>query len=368
LRQQVEGQLWGNGDFSLDDIYAKLLQVTGRSEAELALLKTLELAEEWDNLIPISEMTSRVQPNDIVVTDMYLPLSFIRNVVDKKCGLPGATIYLSNHGKHFGTIWPQLQARHRILQHHGDNKHSDVVQAARVGIEAAHVTLHDWTFGESTLNSVGLEAFSRVVRKSRLTSFTFDKTLRQARLAQFDVNIPVLVIASILLMRHSQSMQADTMLMCGRDCNLWVVLLRCMLHLSSYRSEAIYFPSSRDLFLADSPDYAAYFCRLRGTRTIITDLSGTGRTPAHFIGSVGAQADTSVYIALKSDNVDPAMDQRAPARSNVKVNFAIKDDDARFLFEKLNTAVEGRATAMEFTGHDSRSFMIAIIGTHVPKK
>lgn len=185
-----------------------------------------------------------------------------------------------------------------------------------------------------------------------MTTFAFDKVLRQLQMAQFDVNIPVLVIASLLLLRHAKNVQADTLLMCGRDCNLWIHLLKWMVSLSAYKPEAHYFPSSRELFLVDSPTYAAYFAHLRGHRTLITDLSGTGRTPAQFIGRIGAEVDTSVYIVLKSDVIAPEMERLAPARSDVANDFAIKDGDARFEFEKLNAALEERAIGVEFTGHE----------------
>jgi hypothetical protein len=352
LRQQLESQLWSRGDYTFDDIYVSLAAATGWPEARIEQLKMLELAEEWENLFPIREMTARVRPDDIIVTDMYLPVPFIESVVHDKCGLHGVDIHLSNHGKHHGTIWPYLQSRHRIVRHHGDNKVADVAQARKAGIEAAHVTFHEWTFGERTLNAIGLEAFARAIRKARLTTFAFDKVLRQLQLAQFDVNIPVLVIASLLLLRHAKAAQADTLLMCGRDCNLWIHLLKWMVSLSAHKPQAHYFLSSRELFLKESPDYAAYFAHLRGNRTLITDLSGTGRTPAHFIGRIGAQADTGVYITLKSDDVAPEMAQLAPVRPDVASDFAIMDGGTRFVFERLNSALEGRATGMEFDGHE----------------
>jgi hypothetical protein len=189
------------------------------------------------------------------------------------------------------------------------------------------------------------------VRKARLSSFSFDKTARQAQLAQFDANIPLLIIAGLILIRRANAAGVDTLLMCGRDSNMWVHLLRWMIGLCPRKMAVHYLPSSRDLFLADSPAYAAYVSRLRGERTIIADISGTGRSPAHFIAGLEAQADTSVFVVLKSNRIDPPMEARAPARDDVLIDSAITIDLERFLFERFNTAVcEDRAIGMEFLG------------------
>ncbi|EGP57993.1 hypothetical protein G3A56_13180 [Rhizobium oryzihabitans] len=132
---------------------------------------------------------------------------------------------------------------------------------------------------------------------------------------------------------------------------MWVHLLRWMLGLSPHNLAVHYLPSSRDLFLAESSAYAAYFSRLRGQRTIIADVSGTGRSPAHFIASMEAQEDTSVFIALKSNRIDPPMEARAPARDDVLLDAGITIDLERFLFERFNTTMgEDRAIGMEFLG------------------
>lgn len=362
LRQSLEADLWRSGNYTLDDVYAKLAEATGWPERLIERLKMLELAEEWDNLFPIQEMVARVRHDDLIISDMYLPESFLRKIVEEKCGLPGLTIHLSNHGKHHGTIWPTILAGHRILRHYGDNHHSDVVQARKVGIEAEHVTTSAWSMGETVLCSVGLTEFAKAVRKARLTSFSFDRTARQAQQAQFDANIPLLIVAGMLLIRRANAVEADTLLMCGRDSNMWVHLLRWMLGLSSRKMAVHYFPSSRDLFLADSPAYAAYFSRLRGQRTIIADVSGTGRSPAHFIAGLEAQEDTSVFVVLKSNRIDPPMEARAPARDDVLIDTGITLDLERFLFERFNTAVrEDRAIGMEFLGEQ-----FSILREHEP--
>ncbi|POO56765.1 hypothetical protein [Agrobacterium rosae] len=362
LRQNVEATLWRGGNYSLDDVYVGLGQAAGWSDATLAHLKMLELGEEWNNLFQIQEMISRVQHDDLIISDMYLPASFLRKIVDKKCGLPGLKIHLSNHGKHHGTIWPEILSTHRILRHFGDNHHSDVVQARKAGINAEYVTVSGWTEGEAVLVSIGLVEFAKAVRKARLTSFSFEKMGRQAQLAQFDSNIPLLIIAALLLIRHAHEAGADSLLMCGRDSNMWVHLVEWMVGISQRKMAVHYFPSSRELLLSKNPAYAAYFTLLRGQRTIIADVSGTGRSPANFVANIQAQEDTSVFVVLKSNRIDGPMEIRAPARDDVQLECALTVDLERFLFERFNTAArEDRAVDIEFLGEEFR-----IVREHEP--
>jgi hypothetical protein len=352
IRENIERDLWNNGDYTFDDIYDQILIHTGWTTQQINHLKILELAEEWKNIFPIAETVSKVHPGDIIITDMYLPYSFIENIVYKKCGLQGISIFLSSHGKSHGTIWPKVKTQNTILRHYGDNLHSDVNQAKKHDITPIHVSLHNWTFSENALNSAGMVDYSKVIRKCRLSTFTFDKVMRESQLVQYELNIPFLFLSSILLIRHAKKIKATTLLMCGRDCNLWIGLMRYVVSLSDYKPEINYFPSSRELFLKNDPNYLAYFHHIRGDRNIIVDISGTGRTPTNFIAKIGAQLDTSVYLAILSDDVAPHMEDLAPARNDVDIEYGIKDNYNRLFIEKINSAIECRAIGVEFDGQE----------------
>ncbi len=352
LRQTVESGLWRKGDYTFDHIYTALGAGTGWSGQRLKTLRMMELAEEWDNLFPIREMVARVGPADIVVSDMYLPLSFLRRVVDEKCGLEGRNIYLSSHGKHHGTAWTKILSTHRIKSHYGDNYRSDVEGAKRAGIDAKHVTAAAWTRGEQILVEAGLDAFAKAVREARLRSFNSNPLLRRAQLVQFEVNLPLLILASVDVLRIARERGVDTLLMCSRDCNLWMPLMRWMVADSLQTPAVRYLRSSRELFVSGSPEYAAYFQRMSGLRNIVVDVSGTGRTPAHFIASVGGQAQTSVYLTVYSQHVAEFMERLAPARSDVDIAFLSEQSSwgKRSAIEKINMSLEGRASGITFTG------------------
>jgi hypothetical protein len=356
-RRTVESELFDRGDYALNDIYQALGTRLGLSADTLKLLRALELAEEWDNLFPITEMIERVGPDDIIVSDMYLPTPFLRRVLEEKCKLGGRTLQVSCHGKRHGTVWPSLQTTYMIMRHHGDNVWSDVEAPRRVGIDTEHVELSAWTTGEQILRDVGLAPYAAVIREARLRCYHPDPLLRLAQLAQFNVNLPVHVLAGLALLQTARVERADTLLMCSRDCNLWVGFMRWLSARTSPAPAVRYFESSRVLLLSDSLEYTAYFLRMRGPRTLLVDVSGTGRSVSHFLGHVGAGSNTRVFLLAFAATPDVAdwVADLAPPRDDVIVHrLTERAYDHRIAIELLNTSSDERSVRAEFTGRDIR--------------
>jgi hypothetical protein len=355
LRQTVEATLFGRGEYGFNDIYQALGEATDWPLEKLEMLKRLELAEEWENLFPIAATVARVGDNDVIVSDMYLPYCFLRRVIDEKCGLPGRQLFLSSHGKHSGKVWRKIMERHAIIRHHGDNHHTDVAGAQRAGIDAEHIGLTYWTRGEQILVKAGLADFATVLREARLRSFNQNPLLHRAQLAQFQTNIPLLIVASLIVLRRAREQGIDTILMCSRDCNLWVTLMGLLASRAAVPVMVRYFVASRVLFLADSTEYAAYFREMRGRHTMLVDVCGTGRTPTHFLGQIGAQADTLLFLICLSPEGEPAnwVAELAPSRDDCRIEYVSRTDfPSRFMVEALNMSAEDRPLRTRRNGSD----------------
>ena len=352
LRQAVERKLFDAGDYAFGDIYTALGFVTGWSADCLAELSVLELREEWDNLFAIRAMVERVRPQDLIVSDMYLPHEFVRRVVDEKCGLPGRALHLSNHGKHHGTIWAGLQSASNIRRHHGDNPVGDVRSAAGAGIDTEQVTISWWSMGERILGELGLGAFAHALREARLACFDPDPRVHRARLVQIEVNVPLLLLASLAVLRAASARKVETLLMCARDCNLWIMLMRWLAPRAGRPLEVHYFVASRVLLLSNSAEFKAYFEGLRGARTMLVDVSGTGRSPSHFIAEAGAQQHTSLFLMISAkEEVSNFIAALAPPRDDVVVeHLMVQSYQRRLVIETLNMSLEGRATRLSFAG------------------
>jgi len=351
VRRTAEDDLWRAGRYTLDDIYATLREKTGWSTSILEMLKVLELHLEWDNIFPIVEVMDTVQFGDLVVSDMYLPLPFLRKVLEYKCNLRENELHLTNHGKHHGTVWGPLLEDYDIQLHTGDNLNSDVIIPQRYGIATQHTSAAEWSTSEFILRDIGLRGPAEVIREARLSfrDSSDDPLHARARSLQWEVNTPFLAMATVSLGNHADSVGADTILMCARDCGFWYRIAKKVL---GGRFKLKYITASRILFTSGNPAYAAYVRSRCGERTVVADLSGTGRTPAHFIGTYDAQSDMSVYLALRSNLVHPDMETLAPFRPDVHVEHMVECEENRFLFEKFNATTEGRAVGMEFHGFD----------------
>lgn len=347
-RIEVEQKLWASGDYTFDDIYEKLSDSLGAPENIINELKILELSEEWNNLFAIEEMVKCVRSTDVIISDMYLPRKFIQSILSQKCGLSNVELILTSHGKHRGEIWPLVKSKFDIICHYGDNMRSDFESPTISGIKAQHTSVHKWTVTEEILNGVGLSKFAQTLRYSRLSSYVFDRKIKEAYLAQYEANIPLLLVMGILLLKQCRQRSVDTLLMCGRDCNLWVILVRFLVSISNYRIDVKYISSSREAFIKSTDSYRAYIRSFGGQKIMIADLSGTGRTPSKFINDCSATDYMDVFIAMKSNIVAPIMDKIAPFCETVNIIFGLETGDDRFIFERLNSSIEQRVLDIEF--------------------
>lgn len=124
------------------DIYKKLSNID----------KDLELQTELENCYPIVDNIDKVKDGDYIVSDMYLPESFIRQML-KKCGLKkDVNIIVTKDGKRKGNIWVEL--KDKILNHTGDNIVSDCRNAEIQGIKSTY-------YFEQQMNEIEKNIFNK---------------------------------------------------------------------------------------------------------------------------------------------------------------------------------------------------------------
>lgn len=126
--------------------------------------KEIELEEEWKNCYPIVENMKKVKDGDYIVSDMYLPKSFIQELL-KKCGLnKNVEIIVTKNGKFKGYVWDTL--KDKINEHTGDNLFSDVKKSLQRNIRSSFFLEQELNCIEKTLfnQSNDLGGFSRKLR------------------------------------------------------------------------------------------------------------------------------------------------------------------------------------------------------------
>jgi hypothetical protein len=166
-----------------------------------------------------------------------------------------------------------------------------------------------------------------------------------------------MLLASIDVLRLAADRQIDTLLMLARDCNLWCPLMQVLARRSQSSPTVRYTYGSRALMVSGSPEYLAYIDRMSGQRTLLVDVSGTGRSPSHFIGTSGKASHTSLYILAVTPGIaTPVMDELAPQRTDIEMTaLELMPNQIRMIIESLNMSLEGKNVRMTFTGNSFES-------------
>jgi len=276
LRRAAEAEI-SSRLYTFDDIYRQLAAHHGVPAVEAERLKVLELETEAVSLFPILEHCQEVGPNDVVVSDMYLPAEWLMKILRDTCGLEPHALYVSSHGKRNGTVWGTIRRQLTLAEHVGDNPVTDLTSAQTAGVPARLTTVARRTAVEEELAAGGFMPLSNLIREARLTTWNDDVTLRQAQLAQIQLNFPLLFLVTLHLSRLARVQGWDNVLMSGRDCYLWNELYKRIRPMLVGAPPASYFYTSRPLRAFPSPSYLAYLSRLRtGQRNVVVDLCGTG--------------------------------------------------------------------------------------------
>ena len=213
------------------------------------------------NVFPIAEIWARIQPSDIVVSDTHLAEARLREL----SGLSNR-MFLSDHGKLDGSIWPTVLQEFHLVDHTGDSVEADVHSPQRFGIKAIHTSLAQPTGIEEGVRMVGLPGLAEAMREARLRTWHRDPTMRGLQLFQVQGNFPFLFLAAIALLRATKG----RLLMSSRDCWLWQQIVRWM----EPQRDVVYFETSRLARAFPTPEYLEYVnCLLPGA---VVDLIGTG--------------------------------------------------------------------------------------------
>ncbi len=277
MRIAAEAELYKKGEYGLDDIYGELIVSFGLTDVDASRLKALELAEEYDNLVPIRQHIVEVQPGDLLISDMYLPKSFITRLVREKCKLHFNPIFVSSHGKQTGHVWRALTKALQLLEHTGNSQHADVTMPDRFGVKTRHTTAWQMTPNEALVELLGYRGLAQAVRTARLALWSPHSDEQMLGCAQIDVNFPFLFLTALHLINLATINGWERLLFSSRDCFLLSLIFRRIINRLNLQIESTYFFTSRVARVTPTGSYLKYFSDLCGTRrSVVVDLCGTG--------------------------------------------------------------------------------------------
>ena len=293
-RQQAELSL-GNSAYSLHDIYLALGRQHTLSGVELASLQAEELRVELEQAIPIAQNLQRVRDGDTLITDMYLPETFIFELLHKAGLRRNVQLIRSAHGKASGEIWAGLRDGGLRATHLGDNPHSDIGTAKAAGHIAEHTQLAALSEIEQYLYRQGYTGTALLARMLRLSACDSDRnpTQEQLRLLQAQVNIPLLVVASfqLIALANTASTPITRILFSSRDCTQWLKIFRALQSFTPAHALATdYFFTSRLARHKPTADYLGYCRQQLSDGALIVDLCGTGLSMQGFLDRHAAHA------------------------------------------------------------------------------
>jgi FMN phosphatase YigB (HAD superfamily) len=349
VRKEAERNVY-HREYNFADIYAGVRELLNMDDEATECLMQLEVQVELENVIPITSMMKNLRQEAVLITDMYLPVPVIRELLSRAGVQREHPILISSHGKSSGSIWRYFSEQGIQCIHHGDNEHSDVFNARTFGMRARMATATCLTEFESFLRERGAEHAAGVLRAARLQVDT-DGVPEWMRRLQFNLNLPFLLVSMLDLLSELRERQIRKVLFASRDGrHLHAAFLALRDHFEDLMSvDAEYWFTSRVARTRGSNDYVHYCQSTFSESMAMVDLCGTGASITKLLGDLGMQDEpVLVYLAQKvSDrNYSDRMAQGYGLGSSdnlIPVRHAF--DTARFinnaLIEQLNYVPEG---------------------------
>jgi predicted O-methyltransferase YrrM len=256
-----------------------------------------QMAREASEFIPITENIAQVLPDDIIVSDMYLPLEFLHEQCQRVTGLTNEII-VGNNIKGSGQVWAQLRARGIVPTHHHDDAAYCLAAAKAAGVEPVKATAATPTPVEAELRH-DFPALAKWMRETRLR--TYNAHYRPQQLLQSQDNIPLLFLASLLLHRRATQLGIQRLLMTRRDCCLWEQLQERVKRLAGGTYEVVPFYASRAALDGCSQGFVDYVNRLLDVKAMFVDLHGRGVSVPELLTRIG-KSGIPWYLLARCSN------------------------------------------------------------------
>lgn len=121
-----------------DNIWEEFKKLSGLFESEIDEIKNIEWNIEQEYTFPIKINSSLLTEKDILISDMYLTQSMIKELLQKNNISKYDKLYVSPNGKRSGKIWNIVKNDgYDIRLHTGDNMDSDILSAKKHNIRTS---------------------------------------------------------------------------------------------------------------------------------------------------------------------------------------------------------------------------------------
>lgn len=340
----------GGRSFDLHDIYREMI-ARGRCSAEAAeRLKAAEIDAEFDHAVPVMENLARVREFDLVVSDMYLPAEILRRLLQHVGLRVFVHLFVSNAGKHFGTIWPVLNERWLIQRHLGDNPQADVASPGRHGILAEHYAGTQPSQVELLLEQHRLVELAGIVRALRVRNpFSPNSTEFGLWTLYAQCNLPLLCLAASAMRQAQMAHGRQKVLFSARDGNF----LSEIFSLLFPAVPTAYLHVSRQALWNDRENVGALLDFHGGGDALVVDIASTGHSWYRF--AEAARREVDFFALVRIDHHQPVLTTEAELNASRHLRFTSLLRNSGLTaysnaIEVLNTAPYGSTLSLARAG------------------
>jgi len=260
-----------NSTHLIEDIYRHFKLLTNDTDEVISQLRQFELKTEMENTIPIVSNILKIQNGDILVSDMYLSHEEILKLLKYHYINQNIQLFVSSSGKSQGYMWASLIKNFDILNHTGDNYHSDITMSSKFGIKGTYTQIHKFSKLEEKLDTNrDLMIF---LRRFRLMN-PYDETTFEYKLYDYQIqyNIPLLLFMCKKIYTILTSEHRNKVLFLSRDgCLIYKLFSFLYPQFKSY-----YVYSSRLINKTYTDNYVAYLKEIfNDSDSLLFDLHGS---------------------------------------------------------------------------------------------
>ena len=303
---------------TLPDIHRCFQLLTGITEEQSAALMQFELETELAQVFPIRENLDQVKDGDLIVSDTYYSMTQVSQILEKIGLNKQVNIYASPGGKSSGRIWNLLKKEHAISNHLGDSLHSDVKMAKSSHIPATHYSNSQLSRREKAIINRGKTELAFLMRTLRLQNpypplspeYLFWND-------QCQLNVPVLIEASLYLHEFCQKHQKRRILFTSRDGCLWIQLFKVLFP----QYESLYFHASRYTYINPTDSYIDYVRTTHTEDAVIVDSHGKGISCAIFFKNHMKMAPSYLAIVNSGKKHHGILRQKQLCEEIEKMNY-----------------------------------------------
>lgn len=274
-------------EVTLTDIYNVLEQNYGieRRWMEREIELEIDLAQPNPYIFEVYNIMKNMGKTIVFMSDMYLPLTVIKSIVEK-CGYDKYDkIILSNEyklRKGDGTLQQVLleSYQNQLIIHVGDNKESDVDKSIKVGLNAVHNPDSSLSYNDGDSNSLAGSFYCALMKHTFNGTYDMSTDIRY----EHGFRVGGILTAGFCeyIDKRAKEKNIDRILFCARDCDvLYRVYTAYYNSVSATYAEVSRFAllnitAERNLYDLSGRYIIGYLEHYKASKTIGTILSENG--------------------------------------------------------------------------------------------